>query len=70
MHRMALSSWSIDQDRCLGDPVGFGFAPGELYFPNDLALDPKGQIYISQPFEGRVQVFQGLAPAAPLPDSP
>ena len=61
---MVLTTWDPSRDQCVGVHYGFGTAPGYLYFPTDLALDARGQLYISQPFEGRIQVYQGEAAAA------
>ena len=62
-HRGVFSTWNPTTNECLGDHFGFGTAPGYLYFPTDLALDGQGLIYVSQPFEGRIQVYQGEAAA-------
>jgi len=62
--RMIIQLWSVRENRCLGDYYGIGTAPGFFYFPFDLALDSKGRLYVAQGFEGRVQVYEGLAPAA------
>jgi len=66
-HRGVFSTWNPETNECLGDHYGFGTAPGYLYFPTDLTLDGQGLIYISQPFEGRIQVYQGEAAAAGAP---
>lgn len=68
-HRSIFSTWDVDQNLCLSDHYGFGYAPGYLYFPTDLTLDAAGRIYVSQPYEGRVQVYQGEAPAARVPEA-
>lgn len=67
--RMVLLRWSIEKNECLSEHLGIGQTPGALYYPFDLSLDPRGRFYISQSFEGRVQVYDGLgaAPAAPQP---
>lgn len=49
--------WDPERDRCLGEFSGIGDAPGFLYRPADLAVDARGRVYVSQGFEGRVQVF-------------
>lgn len=66
--RMVVLRWSIDENRCLSEHLGFGQAPGALYYPFDLALDPRGRLFVAQSFEGRVQVYDGLG-AAPAPSS-
>ena len=62
--RMLFMLWDPRTNRCLGETSGIGNAPGWLYQPSDLALDAEGRLYVSQGFEGRVQVFAGAAPAA------
>ncbi len=62
--RALFMRWDPRANRCLGETSGFGNAPGYVYKPSDLALDGEGRIYVSQGFEGRVQVFAGAAPAA------
>jgi len=62
--RMMLLRWSPEDNQCLGQYYGLGRAPGYFYFPHDLALDSQGRLYVAQTFEGRVQVYEGLAPAA------
>lgn len=64
--RMVVSRWRIEGNRCLSEHIGLGNAPGYLYFPNDLSLDPDGRLYIAQTAMGRVQVYEGLG-AAPAP---
>lgn len=64
--RMILSRWRIEGNRCLAEHLGIGAAPGYLYFPYDLALDPRGRAYIAQSYGGRVQVYTGLG-AEPAP---
>lgn len=59
--RMILMLWS-DSDRCLGEHYGIGDLPGYFYHPLDLALDTQGRLYVTQGFEGRVQVYEGLVP--------
>ncbi|MCP3956661.1 MAG: hypothetical protein GY719_02295 [bacterium] len=65
--RMLFMVWDPESNRCLGEYSGIGNAPGRVYQPADLALDGEGRIYVSQGFEGRVQVFAGGAPAAGAP---
>jgi hypothetical protein len=66
--KMVISTWAVSGNRCLAEHYGIGAAPGFLYFPSDLSLDAQGRIYVTQGFEGRVQVYEGLAPAlAPEP---
>ena len=62
--RNMIVRWSVEDNRCLGDYYGLGAAPGYLYYPSDLALDGQGRLYVGQGFEGRVQVYDGLRPAA------
>lgn len=50
--------WSPGTNRCLSEHSGFGNAPGALYQPADLSIDRQGRLYISQGFEGRVQVYK------------
>ena len=67
--RMLLTRWDPQDNRCLGEHLGIGISPGFLYSPNDIALDTRGRLYISQGYEGRVQVFEGFPPArAPAPE--
>ncbi len=42
---------------------GIGNAPGFLYGVLDLALDGHGRLYVTQGFEGPVQVYDGVSPA-------
>jgi len=58
--RMLLLEWSARGNRCLGEYIGIGAAPGFLYYPYDVALDAAGRLYIAQTFDGRVQVYEGL----------
>ena len=64
--RMMILRWNADANRCLGEYIGYGNEPGYLYYPMDLALDGSGQLFVSQGFEGRVQMFSGMTPAPPL----
>jgi hypothetical protein len=70
--RMVVLRWNRKANRCLGDYLGLGAAPGYLYYPMDLALDRFGRIYVAQGFDGRVQMYSGMtpAPAAPRPARP
>ncbi|MBK7876249.1 MAG: hypothetical protein IPJ77_10910 [Planctomycetes bacterium] len=64
--------WSTPETR--------GRAPGELLYPADIAIDPKGPIYIAERFGQRVQAFvrkpkpepekRAGAPAAAAPNAP
>jgi DNA-binding beta-propeller fold protein YncE len=56
--------WDPKTNRCLKEYGGFGSAPGSLYQPSDLTLDAQGRIYVSQGFEGRVQVYESSFAAA------
>lgn len=62
--RMVVMRWAVSSNRCLGDYIGLGDAPGYLYFPMDLALDRSGQLFVAQGFEGRVQMYRGMTPVA------
>jgi hypothetical protein len=62
--RMLVLRWSISSNRCLGEYIGLGDAPGYLYYPMDIALDRSGQLFVSQGYEGRVQMYRGMTPAA------
>jgi DNA-binding beta-propeller fold protein YncE len=64
--RMMVSRWRIAGNRFLSEHLGLGNLPGFLYFPHDLALDPRGRFYVAQSADGRVQVYEGLG-AAPAP---
>lgn len=64
--RMMVTRWRIADNTCLSEHLGLGDAPGWLYFPYDLALDPAGRAYVAQSADGRVQVYGGLG-AAPAP---
>jgi len=61
--RMIMLRWQPFGNKCLSEHYSFGGAPGYFYLPNDLALDTSGRTYVPQTFEGRVQVYEGLAPA-------
>lgn len=64
--RMVVTRWRLADNECLSEHLGLGNAPGWLYFPYDLALDPSGRAYVAQTADGRVQIFGGLG-AAPAP---
>lgn len=61
--RTLFMRWSPEENRCLGEHSGIGTLDGFLYQPADLALDGEGRVYVSQGFEGRVQVFRNATPA-------
>ncbi|MBZ0267167.1 hypothetical protein K8I85_03360 [bacterium] len=42
----------------LNEFCGLGFGPGDLYYPMGIAIAPDGRVFVSQGYEGRVQVFQ------------
>ena len=67
--RMVLLRWSVSSNRCLGDYLGLGDAPGFVYFPMDIALDRSGQLFVAQGYEGRVQMYEKMTPA-PGPAAP
>jgi hypothetical protein len=67
--RMLILRWEPVGNRCLAEYYGIGAAPGFLYHPLDVALGPEGRLYVTQGFEGRVQVYEGL-PGAPAPSGP
>ena len=62
--RMLVLRWDPETNSCLGEYIGLGNLPGFLYHPKDIALDRSGRIYISQGFQGRVQMYEGMVPAA------
>lgn len=64
--RMILMLWGRN-NRCLGEYYGIGDLPGYFYHPLDLALDARGRLYVTQGYEGRVQVYEGLVPVETLP---
>lgn len=47
-----------ENDRFFDEFCHLGFGPGELYFPLDIAAAPDGRVFISQGYEGRVQIFR------------
>lgn len=61
--RMVITRWTLEGNRCLGEYYGLGNLPGYLYFPMDIALDELGQLFVSQGYQGRVQVYEGVDPA-------
>ncbi len=61
--RALFMRWRPQDNRCLREYSGFGNVPGALYRPDDLSLDAQANLYVSQGFESRVQVF-GLRSAA------
>ncbi len=63
LQRAMFMTWDLERGVCLSEHYGFGNAPGALYQPNDMALDATGRLYVSQGFEGRVQVYDGARPA-------
>jgi len=65
--RMVVLRWSHEANRCIDQYLGLGVAPGLLYYPMDLALDRSGQMFVSQGFQGRVQMYSGMPPAAAPP---
>ncbi len=65
--RMVVLRWNAEANRCLGEYIGYGNEPGYLYYPMDLALDGSGQLFVSQGFDGRVQMYSGMTPAPPSP---
>jgi sugar lactone lactonase YvrE len=61
--RALFMTWDVERGVCLSEHYGFGNAPGAFYQPSDLALDAAGRLYVSQGFEGRIQVYEGAQPA-------
>lgn len=57
--RMLIMIWNVPDNECLGEYSGIGNMPGFVYQPSDLALDGSGRVYITQGYDGRVQVFAG-----------
>jgi len=68
--RMFVLRWTVADNRCVAEWFGLGGGPGFLYFPIDIALDRRGGMYVTQGFEGRVQAFDGMIPATPMPPRP
>ncbi|MDH3405032.1 MAG: hypothetical protein OEP45_15535, partial [Acidobacteriota bacterium] len=64
--RALFMTWDLARNACLSEHYGFGNAPGAFYQPSDLALDAAGRLWVSQGFEGRVQVYEGARPALAL----
>ncbi len=62
--RALFMTWDVERGVCLSEHYGFGNAPGAFYQPSDLALDAAGRLYVSQGFEGRIQVYEGARPAS------
>ncbi len=62
--RTVFMRWDPSNNKCLSEHWGFGNVPGALYQPDDIALDRDGKLYVAQGFEGRIQVYDGPAPAA------
>jgi uncharacterized protein YijF (DUF1287 family)/sugar lactone lactonase YvrE/ketosteroid isomerase-like protein len=64
--RAMFMTWDLERGVCLSEHYGFGNVPGAFYQPSDMALDASGRLYVSQGFEGRVQVYEGANPAPML----
>ena len=64
--RAMFMTWDLDRGACVSEHYGFGNAPGAFYQPSDMTLDASGRLYVSQGFEGRVQVYEGARPAPVL----
>ncbi len=64
LQRMMIMIWDTGNNTCLGEYSGIGNRPGFVYQPHDLTLDAAGRVYVSQIYEGRVQVWAGSHPAA------
>ena len=62
--RMYLLRWDPETNACLGEYSGPGTSDGYMYYPLDIAVDPRGRVYVSQGSEGRVQAFGGFPAAA------
>jgi len=61
--RMIVQRRTMSGNRCLSEYLGIGLVPGLLYFPQDMALDAVGRLYVTQGFQGRAQVYGGLPPS-------
>jgi DNA-binding beta-propeller fold protein YncE len=68
--RMVVTRWTVQGNRCRDEYYGLGNLPGFLYFPLDVALDGQGRLYVSQGYQGRVQMYEGMAPAEAPPRLP
>jgi len=62
--RTLMTVWQTSDRRCVEEISGIGEQPGYLYQPADLTLDGRGRLYVSQGFEGRVQIFEHQTGAA------
>jgi len=62
--RALFQIWEPEGNKCLREYFGFGNQPGFFYQPDDLTLDHLGQVFVSQGFEGRVQMYKDAEPAA------
>jgi len=62
--RALFQVWDPKENRCIREYFGFGNRPGFFYQPDDLTLDRRGQVFVSQGFEGRVQMYKDAEPAA------
>ncbi|HSK48096.1 MAG TPA: hypothetical protein VLA05_08865, partial [Coriobacteriia bacterium] len=63
--------YSLDGERLVSFGTR-GFGPGEFNFPNDVALDDRGRIYVSDRENNQVQVWAWSAlvvPASVVPDA-
>lgn len=54
-HRIVFLNSAMQVERQVGN-IGQGY--GELYYPNDLAVDPEGYIYVRDSLNRRFQVFE------------
>jgi DNA-binding beta-propeller fold protein YncE len=68
--RMAVAGFDHQTNVCVSDHFRPGGRPGDLYYPVDISLDAMGRLYISQGYQGRVQVYEGFLPAAEPQPSP
>ena len=67
LQRAMFMRWRPEGNRCLGQHYGFGNAAGAMYSPLDMTIDANGAVYVSQGFEGRVQVYEGAPTPAGVP---